>query len=78
MGASEADVGDFGCATGGSGAVGAGGSAAGGALSIGVASTAFASTLTPVHSRKLAHLEQKMSLSALIVPHLVHRITRRW
>jgi len=47
---------------------------AGGVLSPGVRSTAVASTLTPVHSRKLAHLEQKMSLSALIVPHLVQRI----
>ena len=37
-------------------------------------STAAESTLTPVHSRKLAHFEQKMSVSALIVPHFVQRI----
>lgn len=32
------------------------------------------STFTPVHSRKLVHFEQKMFVSALIVPHFVHRI----
>jgi hypothetical protein len=32
--------------------------------------------LTPVHSRKLAHFEQKMFVSALIVPHFVQRINQ--
>ena len=40
------------------------------------ASAATGSTFTPVHSRKLAHSEQKMFVSTLIVPHLVQRINQ--
>jgi hypothetical protein len=48
----------------------------GGVSAVGGWSADCGSTLTPVHSRKLAHFEQKMFVSALIVPHFVQRINQ--
>jgi hypothetical protein len=61
---------------GGSGGDGGSGMELRGVSAVGGWSADCGSTLTPVHSRKLAHFEQKMFVSALIVPHFVQRINQ--